>query len=38
MTLEITVKVPEGIPDRVVRIVSENANALKFEHFEFEAE
>jgi predicted AAA+ superfamily ATPase len=36
--LEITVKVPEGIPDRVVRTVSENANTLKFEHFEFEPE
>ena len=38
VTLEITVKVAEGIPDRVVRTVSENANTLKFEHFDFEAE
>jgi len=36
--LEIKVKVREGIPDRVIRTVSENANTLKFEHFEFEEE
>ncbi len=38
VVLEITVKVPDGIPDKVVRTVSENANALKFESFEFESE
>ena len=38
VVLEITVTVPDGIPDKVVRTVSENANTLKFESFEFEGE
>jgi predicted AAA+ superfamily ATPase len=36
--LEITVSVPEGIPDRVVRTVTENARTLKFDDFGFEEE
>lgn len=38
VTLEVTVKVKDGIPERVVRVVSENAATLKFDHFEFEDE
>ena len=38
VNLDIEVKVPDGIPDRVVRTVSENAATLKFEHFGFEEE
>ena len=38
VTLEVTVKVRDGIPERVVRVVSENAATLKFDHFEFEEE
>ncbi len=34
--LEIRAKAPEGIPDAVVRTVSENATTLKFQTFEFE--
>ena len=37
-TLEVHVRVPEGVKQDVVRIVSENANALKFEHASFERE
>lgn len=36
VTLEIHASTAEGIPDNVVRIVSENAKALKFEQFGFE--
>jgi hypothetical protein len=36
ITLDIEVDVPDGIPDHVVRIVSENAKTLKFENFGFE--
>ena len=36
VTLEIHVKVPGGISDDVVRVVSENAAVLKFEHAGFE--
>jgi len=36
--LDISVRVPEGIPDRVVRTVSENAKTLKFDDFGFESE
>ncbi|MCZ6873927.1 MAG: hypothetical protein O7G88_10415 [bacterium] len=36
VTLEIHVRVPEGVGDDVVRIVSENANALRFDHASFE--
>ena len=38
VTLEVIVKVKDGIPERVVRVVSENAATLKFDHFEFEEE
>jgi hypothetical protein len=38
VVLEISARVPDGIPDRVVRTVSENAATLKFEQFEFEFE
>ena len=38
VTLEVTVKVKDGIPERVIRVVSENAATLKFDHFEFEEE
>jgi hypothetical protein len=36
VTLEVQVKVGEGVEDDVVRTVSENATALKFEHASFE--
>ena len=36
ITLEILVDVQEGIPDNVVRIVSENCNTLKFKTHGFE--
>jgi len=36
--LEIQVRVPEGVPDDVVRTVSENARTLKFETQGFEKE
>ena len=38
VTLEVQVRVPEGVGDDVVRIVSENATALKFDHASFERE
>lgn len=38
VTLEIHAEIPEGIPDSVVRTISENAATLKFEQFGFEAE
>lgn len=38
VTLDISVRVPDGIPDQVIRIVSENARTLKFEPFGFEDE
>ena len=38
VTLEISVQIPEGADDDVVRIVSENANTLKFDHASFEDE
>ncbi len=31
VTLEIGALIPEGVPDNVVRIVTENARTLKFE-------
>ena len=34
--LEISAAAPNGIPDSVVRTVTENANALKFEQHRFE--
>jgi hypothetical protein len=33
ITLDIEADVPDGIPDQIVRIVSENARTLKFESF-----
>ena len=36
VTVEINVEVPNGIPENVVRIVSENCNTLKFSSHEFE--
>jgi hypothetical protein len=38
VTLEIRVRVPEGVKDDVVRTVSETANTLKFQNFSFERE
>jgi hypothetical protein len=36
VTLEVQVKVSDGIEEDVVRTVSENATALKFDHASFE--
>jgi hypothetical protein len=36
VTLEVHVRVPDGVGDDVIRIVSENANALRFDHASFE--
>ncbi len=36
VTMEIEINVPGGVDDDVVRIVSENATALKFNHASFE--
>ena len=38
VVLEVRAKAPGGIPDSVVRTVSENAATLKFQSFEFEEE
>lgn len=38
ITLEIQVDVPEGVPDNVIRIVTENCRTLKFSNHEFEEE
>ena len=38
VTLEIEATVPEGVPENVVRTVTENARALKFRSHGFEAE
>jgi hypothetical protein len=38
VTLEIGARVPEGIPERVVRIVTENCQTLKFDDHGFEME
>ncbi len=38
ITLEIEAKAPDGVPDQVVRIVTENARTLKFKSQSFEAE
>jgi len=38
VVLEIRAKAPGGVPDSVVRTVSENAKTLKFQTFEFEEE
>jgi hypothetical protein len=36
--LEIQANVPEGVPENVVRIVSENCRTLQFDDFSFEEE
>lgn len=38
VVLEVRARAPGGIPDSVVRTVSENAKTLKFQSFEFEEE
>ncbi len=38
VTLEIHVRLPEGVSEQVIRTVSENAKTLKFEEFGFEEE
>ncbi len=38
VTLEIRVKVPDGVKDDTIRTVSENANTLKFRSYGFERE
>jgi hypothetical protein len=38
VTLEIEANVPTGVPDHVVRTVTENARTLKFKSQGFEAE
>lgn len=36
VTLEIQVEISDGVPDQVVRTVSENCNTLKFKFHGFE--
>ena len=36
VTLEIEAKIPEGAPDQVVRVVTENSRTLRFSHQGFE--
>jgi hypothetical protein len=36
VTIEIQVKTPDGVPDEVVRTVTENCQTLKFTSYEFE--
>ncbi|HOV88284.1 MAG TPA: DUF499 domain-containing protein [Syntrophobacteraceae bacterium] len=38
VTLEIQVKVPEGVPENIVRTVTENCRTLKFSQYGFEEE
>ena len=38
VTLEVSAEIPEGVPDTVVRTVTENSRTLKFENHGFEAE
>ncbi len=38
VTLEIQARVPDGVPENVVRTVTENARTLKFTSAEFEEE
>jgi len=38
VTMAIEIKVPGGVESDIVRIVSENANALSFDHAGFESE
>ena len=38
VSLEIEAEAPDGVPDEVVRIVSENSRALKFKSYGFQVE
>ena len=38
LTLEIEANIPDGAPDQVVRIVTENSRTLKFDDSGFEKE
>ncbi len=38
ITLEIQVRIPTGVPDNVIRTLSENCRVLKFETQAFESE
>ena len=38
LTLEIEVDIPDGTPEQVVRIVTENSRTLKFDDSGFESE
>ena len=38
VTMEIEASVPNGVPEHVVRIVTENGNSLKFTSHGFESE
>jgi hypothetical protein len=38
VSLEIEARIPGGVPENVVRIVSENGRTLKFSHQGFELE
>jgi hypothetical protein len=38
VTLEVQVQLPEGVPDHVIRTVSENCRTLKFKTHNFEEE
>jgi hypothetical protein len=38
VTLDIQIRVPDGIPENVVRTVSENSRTLKFNQYGFEKE
>ena len=35
-TAKVWADIPDGVPDQIVRIISENARTLKFESFGFE--
>ena len=38
VTLDITARIPDGVPDNVVRIITENCRTLKFDDQGFEVE
>ena len=38
VTLEIEAEIPDGVPENVVRVVTENSRTLKFESHGFEDE
>ncbi|MBW4585892.1 hypothetical protein G7B40_004750 [Aetokthonos hydrillicola Thurmond2011] len=38
VTLEVQVQLPNGVPDHVIRTVSENCRTLKFKTHNFEEE